>query len=174
MSTQQNTKSINIRQIVYQALVEKVGVDGALMSRVHSDSPICISLDNGQEIFVDADNEKQGVFIFSEVDVKDQQALQRGMQKKAGEVLDLLVSSRHVSLRFTETGTFLLAMYSGDELTRGLDISSDLAIMNGVISLVVESGGGTAKKTQKPGEAGKNKMAGMQGMKGVLGGKAGL
>ena len=164
----QKAGSINIRQIVYKALVEKVGVDSALMSRVDSDSPICISLENEQEIFVDADNEKQGVFVFSEVDVRDTKRLHLKMKEKAGDVMELLMASRHVSLKFTETGAFLLGMYSGEELSSTkFDISTDLSIINGLVELVVEGGGVAAKGQPKP--AAKTSAA----AKGAFGGPAG-
>ena len=125
----------NIREVVYRALVEKVGVDSDLMSRVNSAEPICISLSNGCEIFVELNEAEQILSVHCNLEMKDVRVLKRN----SARFLEILLESDKIAVKFDGDALSIMALYAKDELTPSLDISGVLVSVNDLIGVTMEA-----------------------------------
>ena len=76
-----------LRAIVSDALINELGLNSIMLSRIEGDKPICIELKNGTSIFISfLDDSHEYLVIWLEIPCRDQRVL----QLRTGEILDKL------------------------------------------------------------------------------------
>ncbi|MDE1241114.1 hypothetical protein [Vibrio aestuarianus] len=82
----------NLREIVFKSLVEHLGVDPKMFSRIEGNQPISIELQNGEEIYVDLGEKCLQTFI--EIPIRDI----RTVKMKANQLLEVLMEDDQLFL----------------------------------------------------------------------------
>lgn len=76
----------NFRSIISKTLIDELGLDAVMLSRLDGDKPVCIELRDGAEIYITAE-ENNVLMAFIEIPIKDK----RKIQMQAVKIVDLFI-----------------------------------------------------------------------------------
>lgn len=122
----------NLREIVFKALVDHLGVDSSMLSRIEGNEPIGIELIDGEEIFIYLNDDSLQTFI--EIPVTDP----RGLRLKATKLIDTIMKDDQVFLNIKKDKVILVSELSADSPQLDKDLSSKLFLFNEFLSNLKE------------------------------------
>ncbi|KOY62978.1 hypothetical protein [Photorhabdus heterorhabditis] len=83
----------NFRNIISRVLIEKLGLDAVMLSRLDGNKPVCIELNGGAEIYITYDDDFT-LLIFIEIPIKDFRVL----QMKSSQVMEVFIADEELHM----------------------------------------------------------------------------
>ncbi len=78
----------NFRTIISQTLINKLGLDAIMLSRLNGNEPVCIELEGGADIYITSENEDL-LLTFVEIPIKDI----RTIKIKSSEIIEFFIKN---------------------------------------------------------------------------------
>ncbi|EKT60103.1 hypothetical protein [Providencia sneebia] len=83
----------NFRKIISKTLIDELGLDAVMLSRLDGDKPICIELRDGAEIYITSED-NDFLMVFIEVTIKDV----RKIRMQSSKVIDLFIEDEDLMM----------------------------------------------------------------------------
>lgn len=77
----------NFRAIISKTLIDELGLDAVMLSRLDGDKPVCIELRDGAEIYITVE-ENDVLMTFIEIPIKDK----RKIQMQASKIMEFFIA----------------------------------------------------------------------------------
>lgn len=119
-----------LRELVYKTLVDNLGVQPNLLSRIEGNEPICIELNGGEEIFINL--QENAIQTFVEIPIFDTRVLRLKSQK----IMDLLCSDESVFMNVKKNKLIMISELSANVMNVDRELADKLQFFNNVIHQV--------------------------------------
>ncbi|AQP37778.1 hypothetical protein [Vibrio anguillarum] len=119
-----------LRELVYKTLVDNLGVQPNLLSRIEGNEPIGIELIGGEEIFINL--QENAIQTFVEIPIFDTRVLRLKSQK----IMDLLCSDESVFMNVKKNKLIMISELSANVMNVDRELVDKLQFFNNVIHQV--------------------------------------
>ncbi|ASU22403.1 hypothetical protein CCZ37_07280 [Vibrio qinghaiensis] len=119
-----------LREVVYKALVDNLGVQPHLLSRIEGDDPIGIELVGGEEIFIHLQDNLLQTFV--EIPVFDQRVIRAKSQK----IMELLFLDESVFMNLKKDKLIMISEFPVNTFNAEIELADKLRFFNNVIHQV--------------------------------------
>lgn len=116
-----------LREVVYKTLVDNLGVQANLLSRIEGDEPIGIELKGGEEIFIQLQD--QVIQTFVEIPIADQ----RIFRMKSQKMMDVLCADETIFMNVRREKLIIISELSAHEANVERSLAEKLQIFNHII-----------------------------------------
>ncbi|OEE72560.1 hypothetical protein [Vibrio ordalii] len=120
----------SLRELVYKTLVDNLGVQPNLLSRIEGNQPIGIELIGGEEIFINL--QENAIQTFVEIPIFDTRVLRLKSQK----IMDLLCSDESVFMNVKKNKLIMISELSANVMNVDRELADKLQFFNNVIHQV--------------------------------------
>lgn len=93
----------NFRTIISKTLIDELGIDAMMLSRLDGDKPICIELHDSAEIYITAED-NDFLMVFIEVPIKDK----RKLQMQSSKIINSLIEDEELMMNIKKDKVILL------------------------------------------------------------------
>lgn len=119
-----------LRELVYKTLVDNLGVQPNLLSRIEGNEPIGIELIGGEEFFINL--QENVIQTFVEIPIFDTRVLRLKSQK----IMDLLCSDESVFMNVKKNKLIMISELSANVMNVDRELADKLQFFNNVIHQV--------------------------------------
>ncbi|EMA4781840.1 hypothetical protein [Providencia rettgeri] len=95
----------NFRKIISNTLINELGLDAVMLSRLDGDKPVCIELNDGAEIYITADDDNF-ILSFIEIPIRDK----RKIKLQANKIMDIFIEDEDLLMNI-KTDKFVVMCY---------------------------------------------------------------
>lgn len=121
----------NFRAIISKTLIDELGLDAVMLSRLDGDKPVCIELRDGAEIYITAE-ENNVLMAFIEIPIKDK----RKIQMQSTQIMDIFINDEDLLLNVRKDK--LIVMCYIDKKSKDIEskLLDKLVIFNNTAELI--------------------------------------
>lgn len=121
----------NFRAIISKTLIEELGLDAVMLSRLDGDKPVCIELRDGAEIYITAE-ENNVLMAFIEIPIKDK----RKVAMQSAKIMDIFIKDEDLLMN-VRSDKFVTMCYI-DKNSKDIEkkLLDKLVVFNSVAELI--------------------------------------
>ncbi|AWS50774.1 hypothetical protein [Providencia rettgeri] len=93
----------NFRKIISNTLINELGLDAVMLSRLDGDNPVCIELNDGAEIYITAEGDNF-ILSFIEIPIRDK----RKIKLQSSKIMDMFIEDEDLIMNIKKDKFFVM------------------------------------------------------------------